>query len=184
MWRISEISVKPFPSGRASHAALGLLQQLSLTRKQVRDLTDIELACPPLIRRLVDRRWSPEMTPAWARLCMPYLVALLLTDGRIDPRRFTAQDFTDPALAHIAAKVRLTDDGTTDGNALFPQELTLTVADGRRQSRVIAHTLGSPDNPLDASQAEAKRVLARDLAPADADPRIFDNPLAYFVEPR
>lgn len=179
VWRIAEVSTKPFPSGRASHAALGKLGELSLDPSNV---ATIELACPPLIRRLVDRPYSPDMTPAWARLCMPYLSALMLTDGRIDPRRFTPADIASPELADIAAKVRLTDDGNQDGNALFPQSLTITGSDGATTQHPVEHTLGSPDNPLSAEQNATKLGLARELAPDDTDPRIFDDPLAYFTD--
>lgn len=179
VWRISEVSVKPFPSGRASHAALGKLEELALDPATIES---IELACPPLIRRLVDRPYSPDMKPAWARLCMPYLVALMMADGRIDPRRFTPEDIADPALAGLAAKIRLIDDGSTDGNALFPQSLTIARTDGSAETYPVEHTLGSPDNPLSPSQAKAKHDLARDLAPSSADVRIFDDPLAFFTK--
>lgn len=180
-WRISEVSTKPFPSGRASHAALGKLSDLSIDHGQIEE---IELFCPPLIRRLVDRAYSPDMTPAWARLCMPYLAALMLTDGRIDPRRFTPADIVDPELGRIAAKVRLSDDGNEDGNALFPQVLRLRMADGTHIDHRIEHTLGSPENPLSTEQSAAKLALAREIAPDSADRRIFDDPLDYFTDPR
>ena len=177
-WLISQVSTKPFPSGRASHAALGLLQTLAPDADRIEA---IELAAPPLICRLVDRPYSPNMTAAFARLCMPYLAALMLTDGRIDPRRFTPRDFADPDLAALAGKVRLLADGNDDPNALFPQRLAIT-RDGERQEHAIAHTLGSPANPLSAEQARAKHALARELAPADADPRISDDPLAFLTD--
>jgi 2-methylcitrate dehydratase PrpD len=178
-WRIAEMSTKPFPSGRASHAALGGLQGFA-----GQDVSQLELACPPLIHRLVGRPCKPDMTPAYARLCLPFLAALMLTDGRIDPRRFTPANFADPALAALAGKVALVADGNSDPNALFPQELRLTLAAAETQVIAIPHTLGSPDAPLSPDQAEAKRALARDLAPPDADPRIFADPFRYFTEPR
>jgi 2-methylcitrate dehydratase PrpD len=113
---------------------------------------------------------------------MPYLAALMLTDGRIDPRRFTASDIADPALAELAAKVRLSDDGNQDGNALFPQTLTITVPGGEVQTHAVEHTLGSPDNPLTPEQNNDKLTLARELAPSGADTRIFDQPLIYFTD--
>ncbi len=179
VWRISEVSTKPFPSGRASHAALGKLSALALDPDQV---ASIELACPPLIRRLVDRPYSRDMQPSWARLCMPFLTALMLSDGRIDPRRFTADDIAKPKLAAIAAKVTLTPDENSDANALFPQVLTVTMADGSSQMYGVEHTLGSPDNPLSPQQASAKLSLARELAPASSNPRIFDDPMTYFTD--
>jgi 2-methylcitrate dehydratase PrpD len=178
VWRISEISVKPFPSGRASHAALGALAQL---RPDTAQIAQIELACPPLIHRLVGREYRAEMTPAYARLCLPFLAALMITDGRIDPRRFTPQGFADPALAALAAKVNLVADGNTDPNALFPQALTITLGDGTRITHPIAATLGNPANPLSPAGAAAKLALCRELTPAAADPRLFTDPLSYFT---
>ena len=177
IWRIAEISTKPFPSGRASHAALGALQALA-----GQSVERIELACPPLIHRLVGRPYKPDMTPAYARLCLPFLAALMLTDGRIDPRRFTAENFADPALAALAGKVALVADGNADPNALFPQELRVT-AGGTTQTIAVPHTLGSPDAPLSPDQTQAKLDFARELAPAGHDPRLFSDPLTYFTDP-
>lgn len=178
IWRIAEISTKPFPSGRASHAALGALQSFA-----GQSVDSIELACPPLIHRLVGRPYRPDMTAAYARLCLPFLAALMLTDGRIDPRRFTPENFADPALAALAAKVMLVADGNDDPNALFPQNLRITLTNGGVQTIAVPHTLGSPDAPLSPAQTQAKLDFARELAPAGSDPRLFTDPLTYFTDP-
>ena len=223
VWRIGEISTKPFPSGRACHGMLGALQsehqQLLPSAAQGRwrlapegsprsaaalvastsaaergdpsalrapplgyageEFFGIEAHVPPLVHRLVGRPFAPAMTPAYARLCLPFLVALMLTDGVIDPRRFTPEVFADPAIARIAARVSVIVDDNPDPNALSPQRL---VIDG--ESIAIPHTLGSPAAPLDATQADAKRDLCRGLAGAVTDDRLFDDPLAYFTDPR
>ena len=200
VWRIGEISTKPFPSGRASHAVLGALQNWVSTRSAKSDertlsppdLAErvethpvrIEAHVPPLVHRLVGRPFAPDMTPAYARLCLPLLVALMLTDGAIDPRRFTAETFADPAIRALAEKVTVTFDGNPDPIALSPQRLVITMTDGRVVEHAIPDTLGSPAVPLSPEQAEAKRSLARTLAGDITDPRLFDAPLAYFTEPR
>lgn len=180
IWRIDEVSVKPYPSGRASHAALATILDLELDPANI---ASIELACPPLIRRLVDRPFTLDMEPAWRRLCLPYLGALAITEGRIDPRHFAPGSKADPVLEPLAAKITLVADGNDDPNALFPQLLRVTDAGGKVIEHPIPHTLGSPENPLVGDKAEAKYSLARELAPADADPRIFAAPLTYFTEP-
>ncbi len=169
IWRISEVATKPFPSGRASHGVLGVLADYS-------DAKRIDAWVPPLVARLVGRPMQRDMTPAYARLCLPFLTALMLTDGRIDPRRFVAATFADPGLLALAANVTIHIDANPDPNALSPQRI---VVDGAEID--IPATLGSPAARLTEAQRAAKRGLASDLAPL-ADARIFDDPLGYFTE--
>ncbi len=179
VWRISEISTKPFPSGRASHAALGALAEL---RPDAGAVARIDLACPPLIHRLVGRPYRPDMTPAYARLCLPFLAALMLAEGRIDPRRFTSHHFADPALAALAERIELVADGNADPNALFPQALAVTLTDGTRHELAIAATLGSPANPLSGEQTAAKLSFCRELSGLPAHAPLFTDPIAYFAD--
>ena len=180
IWRISEISIKPFPSGRASHAVLGTLADI---RESGRSIQSITAHVPPLIQRLVGRPMTDVMTPGYARLCLPLLTALMLRDGRVDPRRFTPETFADPLIVELAQKVTVVLDGNPNGNALSPQRLEIIYADGSRDDHVIESTLGSPAAPMTSAQSAAKYDLCRALAP-DADQRIFDDPRAYATEPQ
>lgn len=177
VWRMAEVSVKPFPSGRASHALIGAILDLGLKAEA---LEALEMFVPPLVHRLIGRAYHADMTPAYARLCGPLLAALALADGTIDPRRFTPETFADPAIADLASRIAIRVDDNPDLNALSPQRMVVHVADGQIL-REIPHTLGSPASPLTPEQAAAKLGLARELAPADADPRLFADPLAYFT---
>lgn len=177
-WLISEVSTKPFPSGRASHAVLGTLQRFAGQR-----VDRVEAHVPPLIRHLVGRSYDPAMTPAYARLCLPFLAALMLRDGEIDPRLFTVATFADPELAALAAKFSHHDDGNADPNALSPQQLVVVLADGSRVDCPVPATLGTHEAPLSAAQTEAKRDLCRRLAFAEPDPRLFADPLSYITDP-
>jgi 2-methylcitrate dehydratase PrpD len=175
VWRIGEISTKPYPCGRASHAVLAALADI---RSSARAIGTITAHVPPLVSRLVGRPMTGDMTPAYARLCLPFLTALMLRTGRIDPRRFTPEDFADPMLREIASKITIEVDNNPDPNALSPQTI---VIDG--ESIDIPNTLGGPAAPMDAHQTAQKRDLCEVLAAAIADRRLFDDPLAYFTEP-
>lgn len=177
-WLIREVSTKPYPSGRASHGVLGVLSTV-LPPAREHGIVAVEAYVPPLVARLVGRPFLPQMTPAYARLCLPLLAALMLRDGQIDPRRFTPETFADPAVGALAARVTIRDDGNPDPNALSPQRLRITMSDGTTREHAIQATLGAPDAPLSPEQAATKRDLARALAP-DADPRLFDDPLDWF----
>ncbi|MEN3746576.1 MmgE/PrpD family protein [Sphingomonas sp. HF-S3] len=184
VWRIGEVSIKPYPSGRASHATLSTLASLIHNGSIRADtVATIHAQVPPLIARLVDRPLAHAMAPAYARLCLPFLAAMMLRDGRIDPRRFTPESFGDAELQALAARLVVHVDDNPDPNALSPQRLTVTLIDGTRISRPISGTLGSPGAPLDAAGTAAKRNLARELADPAVDPRLFDAPLAYFTQP-
>lgn len=179
VWRITEISLKPWPSGRASHATLAALEghatlaaleSHATLEGRGRDLVAITARVPPLIARLVGRPWQAAMTPAYARLCLPFLAALMLRDGRIDPRCFTSEAFADPALQALGARLTITIDGNPDPNALGPQSFVLNHADGRQQTITTAATFGSPANPLSPAWHAGKLAFARSLAAVPAPP--------------
>ncbi|QJB69480.1 MmgE/PrpD family protein [Parasphingorhabdus halotolerans] len=184
-WLIEEVSTKPFPSGRASHGVLGALDDMlrdgSLDPAQV---IAVDVAAPPLIHRLVGRAYERDMTPSYARLCLPFLVSLMLRDGIIDPRCFTAQEFANPALASLGEKVTVRIDDNPDHNALAPQQLNIVLKNRSQIEKNITDNLGSPTAPMSDAQTQSKRDLAHSLASEDCDPRIFDNPLAYAMEPQ
>lgn len=177
VWRISEISIKPFPSGRASHGALGAVQDLRAGGKiSLESVAAMELFAPPLIHRLVGRPYRADAPMSYNRLCLAFLAPLMLRDGHIDPR-CTA---TIPALAE---RVTVTLDGNADANALSPQRLVVTLRDGTTLECGIPANPGSPQAPMTDAQAAAKYALCRALAPV-ADPRLFDDPLIYATDPR
>jgi 2-methylcitrate dehydratase PrpD len=176
-WRIAELSVKPWPSGRASHGTLAMLAAL----RDCSTVARIVAHVPPLVARLVGRPWHDTMTPAYARLCLPFLLALMITDGRIDPRRFNAASFADPALRALGARLEIRSDGNPDPNALAPQRFDIAFSDGQKRSIAMPHTLGAPGNPLDGRGHAAKLAFALAMAATPADPAIIAAPLSYLA---
>ncbi|MEP2101377.1 MAG: MmgE/PrpD family protein [Parasphingorhabdus sp.] len=184
-WLIEEVSIKPFPSGRASHGILGAIDDM------IRDgsldpalVQSVDVVAPPLIHRLVGRPYKTDMTPSYARLCLPFLVPLMLRDRIIDPGCFHSQEFANPDLVKLGSNVIVRIDDNPDHNALAPQKLSITLSDGTVIEHVITDNLGSPTAPMSDAQTQSKCDLARSLASENCDPRIFDDPLAYATEPQ
>ena len=177
IWRISEVSIKPFPSGRASHGALGALADLRDEGPLTIDMVEsIELFAPPLIQRLVGRPYQPDASMSYQRLCMAFLAPLMLRDGYIDPR-------IGETIGSLAERVSVTLDGNPDGNAMAPQRLVVRLNNGASIERIIDANLGSPTAPMSPKQSARKYGLC-DILAGVCDRRIFVDPLSYATEPR
>jgi 2-methylcitrate dehydratase PrpD len=179
-WLIEGVSIKPWPSGRASHGALGALAEIFRDGVQPSDIKAVRLEAPPLIIRLIGRPWQDGMSPAYARLCLPFLCALMLRDRRIDPRLFNSASSENAELRALGARVTWAEIELNDQNAMIPQRLTIELAGGQRVVDIPVLP-GSPAAPLAAEQAADRAHLLKELGAA-SDARLFDDPWTYMCE--
>ena len=157
VWRITQVSHKPFPTGRATHGGLdGILQLRATHGLRADDVARLTLAAPPLIHQLVGRPVQSGMDVTYARLCFQYVGALALLQGGVDVADFSPERLADPKLHAIAQRIELAADGNPDPNALAPQAVTAELADGRTLRIDVPHTPGSPERPLSREQHLAK----------------------------
>ena len=157
VWRVTQVSHKPFPAGRATHGGLdGILQLRAAHGLRADDVARLTLAAPPLIHQLVGRPAKPGMDVTYARLCFQYVGALALQKGEVDVADFGNERLADPHLHATAQRIELAADGNADPNALAPQAVTAELADGRTLRIDVPHTLGSPERPLSREQHLAK----------------------------
>lgn len=173
VWRVTELSHKPFPTGRAAHGTLEALGHLRAERKfTMHDIAAVNARVPPLVKRLVERPVVGNMNVNYARLCLRFLAPLFIRDGQVDLHSFCAANLADPELLLQGRKVSVIDDGNPDPNALGPQLIEIQFSDGSRLERPIPHTIGSPENPLsgDARRQKALHCLsAAGIAGEQAD---------------
>ena len=85
------------------------------------DIASVQATVPPLIHRLVARGYKPDMTPAYARLCLPFLAGLALRDGSVDPRKFGAETFSAAEIAVFADKVEIKINDQDQRSMIFSQ---------------------------------------------------------------
>ncbi len=179
VFRIAEVSWKPFPTGRAAHGAIVAVQ--TLMREQGLDaarLDRLTYSAPPLIARLVGRPYLDGMQPAYARLCAPYLMALTLLRGTVGLGDFTEQRLADPAVAALAARLSVQPDDNPDPAAFVPAQAAAVLADGTTLRLDVAAQLGSPAFPLTQEQHQAKALACL----AHAGLQALHAPLASFCE--
>jgi aconitate decarboxylase len=170
VWRITEVSHKPFPSGRATHGGVDAL----LTLSQGRPLTDsraLQLYAPPLIRQLVDRPAHAGMSLNYAKLCFPYVAARAALTGGVDIDDFSDAARRDPATLALAARISVHPDDNPDPNALTPQRLVVVAGDGTRAEHAIPTVLGAPTRPL--CRAQHLNKFRRNAARVGIDPQLL-----------
>lgn len=172
-WQVQALSHKPFPSGRFTHPVIdGLRRLMERERIDPDAVEEVRLRLPPLAMRLVGRPLRSDLTPNYARLCLPFVAATTLRFGTVGLADFAPARLADAATLALAAKVRLVEDDNPDLNAVVPQTVEVAGAGGAVAAVTVEHTLGSPANPLPraARLAKAAACLAAARAPvADAD---------------
>lgn len=156
-WRIAELSHKPFPTGRAAHGALDGV--ITLQREHgfaAADVESVQLAAPPLILRLVGRPAKPGMDVNYARLCLGYLLATWLLQGRLGLADFDRAALDDPERLALAGRLSVVPNDCIDPNALAPQRVEVRLRDGRRLAIDLPAVLGHPQRALPADAQRAK----------------------------
>ncbi|WP_431272680.1 hypothetical protein [Dankookia sp. P2] len=131
------------------------------------DVEAITVAAPPLINQLVNRPALPAPTAAYARLCLPFVLAKLLQHGRIELAQFRGAALADPATYDLARRVTVTRVEDANPNALLPQQVQVRLRDGRVLSHRVDAMLASPARPL---SREAHLAKFRDCWAHAADP--------------
>ncbi|MET0210981.1 MAG: MmgE/PrpD family protein [Burkholderiaceae bacterium] len=155
-WRVTELSWKPFPTGRAAHGAIVATRQLMAEGLRMEDVERLVYHAPPLIARLVGRAAIDGMGPAHARLCFPYLGAVVLRRGAVGLDDFTPERLADPETMALAARLSVRADGNPDPAAFVPAVLEATLRDGRVLRHAVTRQFGSPEWPLSREEHLAK----------------------------
>lgn len=177
VWRMTQVSHKPFPSGRATHGGLdGILQLRQAHALQPEAVEQVTLLSPPLIHELVGRPLTAIMSANYARLCFQFVGALALANGDVKIDDFSDGGLADARIHELARRIEVVIDGNPDPNALAPQVVIIRLKDGREHRMDVPHTLGSPERPLTRVQYLEKfdRCLQSGVTelPTDAAERV------------
>jgi 2-methylcitrate dehydratase PrpD len=171
-FRMTEVSHKPFPTGRLTHGALTGLMRITGEVGAERIAT-VTCHVPPLVARLVGRPDVPEPASNYAKLCLPFVLGTWLARGAADLPHFRdAATLADPAVHAAAARVRIVVDDNPDQNAMGPVRVVAVLTDGSTREAVVPYALGHPRAALTPAQnVEKFRKCWADggLAPAAAD---------------
>ncbi|MGI4952779.1 MAG: MmgE/PrpD family protein [Janthinobacterium lividum] len=152
-WRIAEVSHKPYPAGRATHAGVEAIMRLQAEHGfAADDVAEIVVTGPPVTQRLCGRAPLPSPSANYARLCMAFVAAKVLIHGEIDLAHYRGAALTDPMTYQLAQRVRMVADDNPDPNALLPVHTAITLKDGRVLRWTCTAMLASPGRRLTREQ--------------------------------
>jgi 2-methylcitrate dehydratase PrpD len=153
-FEIMAASIKKWPAGAPIQAALDALEALM----RVHGLAASDVAS--LTVRLPDDRMHLVDDREVANLCAQHLLAVLLLDGRLG---FAAAHdrarMRDPTVLALRERIRLVPDHGL-ARALPPRQAIVEVAtrDGRRLAQHARAVRGTPDDPMDPEEVDAKAL--------------------------
>lgn len=158
-WHIEQLSFKPWPSCRGTHAALECALWLR-DAAHWRDIRQIRIEGCQVHRMLaepIDRKRAPQ-TAIDAKFSLPFTVATALVTGRVGLDSFSGQALSQPdvlALAGLASFQLRADWGV---EMAVGGAVQLTLAQGRVLRHEILQPRGAPARPLGEEELVAKFV--------------------------
>jgi 2-methylcitrate dehydratase PrpD len=174
IYRIMEVSFKPTPSCRLSHAPVTALWK-ALDHKPIK-AKNTEQIIIKNVKRLNRPKWEIMMEAQFSMQCVISLAALGIEPG---PKWYTTGKFKDPEVRELAAKVKLENDAEAEEMELREGKVKCTVTvkfkDGTVKKATIYHVKGAPGNPMTEEELKAKfRANTIDILSEDQVTRIID----------
>ena len=168
VWRVTELSHKPWPAGRATHGGVEGVLRLRARGLSADNLESLVLAAPPLVHQLVVRPPRDDMEAAYARLCFAYVGAVALRRGAVAIGDFRPEALRDPDTLALGRRISACREAVADPAAFCPQTLRARLRDGTQLAVRVEALAGSPQRPLGRDESEAK--VRACLATAYSDP--------------
>lgn len=164
-----QLSFKPWPSCRGTHAAIEAILDLAPAPARIEAIT---ISAAPSVAMLFKPR-TQKLRPATAidaKFSLPFTAATAAIHGEVTLDSFAPAALGDPAVLALAERVHFRADQAMSDMSAGTTEIGFT--DGTSVQRHIAHPRGHPSNPLDDAALDAKfhacAALAREQHQVDA----------------
>jgi 2-methylcitrate dehydratase PrpD len=159
-WEIQALTFKPYPCGSIAHPYMDCALRLR-ERHGIRPDDIVEIRCRTA-EGPVPRLWEPlaaKHAPPngyAAKFSLPYLLALMVVNGRAGIGDFTDEAVRDERVLCLARRVRYELDPTIDYPRRFIGDVRARLSDGREIVERQEHSRGGPDDPMTPEELEAK----------------------------
>ena len=132
-WEIDNISVKPFPCARETHAPIfAALEASQGKRLRLSDIERVVVTGPGILRGISGKGTAGAGAAAVvsAHLSIPYTLAVVLLEGDLTLLDFTEARVLQPERQQLAAAIEVKEDTALPYNDLAPADVTITTRQG------------------------------------------------------
>lgn len=188
-FRGEDVSYKPWPSCRGTHAFIEAALHLRPSIGRLSDIVAIEACGPPLLTMLMEpvaQKQGPS-TAIDAKFSLPFCLGAALATGGIAIPTFFEDGRRDAETLALAKLVRFKENSALGLKDAASGDLAIQLKDGRALSHSIAQARGSPASPLSDNALTAKFLdcagyAKPPLSPANAT-RLTGNLLSMSSAP-
>lgn len=166
-WETTRIGIKPWPACQLSHATMAAAREaLSRAGVPADAVVSVRARVHPDSAAVVcaeDRDLARPASPYAAKFSLPWTVAAMLLDGRVDVTTYAPGQLGRRDVSELAARVAwdVVDPGVVAADS--PGDVVLTLVDGREVAGHVDRSPGGGSAPLDETDLMAK--LAGNVGP-------------------
>lgn len=164
---IEELSFKPWPACRGTHAFIEAAQALARDHRiDWRDVHNIDLEGGEVQQMLFypEEQKKRPSTPIDAKFSLPFTIALALVKGDVDLDSFSDEWRSNPDVLKLASRVSYHRREDWGRERATSGAVTLLLSDGRQFRSEIESALGSPARPLSDDQLCSKFIACAERA--------------------
>jgi 2-methylcitrate dehydratase PrpD len=155
---IEDLSLKPYPSCRMTHASIDAALRL---REPVPDFTDdIENITVTVSKMVTEMVGKPFVIGANAQVdaqfSIPYTVSVALLRGEVFLEDFETDIIKDEHVISLADRVRVVADPALAEKDILHSKVEIRTKDGRFHEEAVRCPLGNPGNRMDIEHCKEK----------------------------
>ncbi len=172
-YHIMDLSFKPYPSCRMTHATIQAALELKTKHNLTPEMIDhVHVAVSPMVKEMVGNpfviRDNPQVD---AQFSIPYTVAVALIKGEVFIEDFEPDMITSPERKALADRVEVFAKDTLDPKDMQHSSVDVTLKDGRSLKAQVEVLMGSPslDMPWDACIDKFRKCIGYSTRPFGID---------------
>ena len=158
-WEVSRVGFKPYSTNGSCHPAIdALLDMRAEAHLTVQDVERVVIHCSTATFKHVGWRYEPVSVTS-AQMNLPYIVAVVLTDGDAFIDQFSTERIIDPELIEFSRRVSVIADPAIDagGDAMrHATRIQVILRNGESIQDERTHARGSAASPLGAEDVARK----------------------------